>query len=128
MRMTLRDYFNSARRVHQISDDGDLLDKMSPLLQSTVALAANKKWLDHVWFFRNVEELDGGSDFIAALAKSLITRSFVSHERLPIGQLYVLRAGLVVKMVCPTTLPLISAASICCLSLCCFSLLLTLNA
>jgi len=98
MRMQLRDYFSSARRVMQYSDDGELLDKMSPLLQGTVALAANKKWLDHIWFFRGLEELEGGSDFIAGLAKSLMIRSFVGHERLPIGQLYILRRGLVVKM------------------------------
>lgn len=96
--MTLRDYFTSARRVHQLNDDGDLLDKMSPLLQGTVALAANKKWLDHIWFFRDIDQLENGSDFIAALAKSLVVRCFVSHERLPVGQLYILRVGLVVKM------------------------------
>ena len=44
MRLTLRDYFQNARRVHQTTDDGDLLEKMSPLLQGTVALAANRKW------------------------------------------------------------------------------------
>ena len=48
MRMTLRDYFNSARYVHQINDDGDLLDKMTPMLQGSVALAANQKWLEKV--------------------------------------------------------------------------------
>ena len=98
MRMTLRDFFTNARRVHQLNDDGDLLDKMSPLLQGTVALAANRKWLEQVWFFRGVARLDCGSDFIAALAKSLVIRSYVGHERLPIGQLYVLRCGVVVKM------------------------------
>ena len=49
MRMLLRDYFSSARRVHQLSDDGELLDKMSPLLQGTVALTAYKQWIDHIW-------------------------------------------------------------------------------
>jgi len=38
------------------------------------------------------------TDFIAGLAKQLVIRSFVNSERLPIGQLYVLRRGLVVKM------------------------------
>ena len=45
-----------------------------------------------------MDKLEGGSDFIAALAKSLVIRSYVNHERLPIGQLYILRCGLVTKM------------------------------
>mgnify|MGYP001333030335 CR=1 FL=1 len=49
MRMTLREYFSNARRVHQLNDDGDLLEKMSPLLQGTVALTAYKQWIDHIW-------------------------------------------------------------------------------
>ena len=71
---------------------------MSPLLQGTVALAANKRWLDHIWFFRSMHQLDEFSDFVAELAKHLYVRSYISHERMPIGQLYVLRKGLVVKM------------------------------
>jgi len=100
MRMTLRDYFSSARRVHQTSDDGDLLDKMSPLLQGTVALAANRKWLERVWYLRELTEKPnaGSSDLVAGLAKQLVIRSFIGHERLPVGQLYILRRGLVVKM------------------------------
>ena len=34
MRMALRDFFTNAKRVHQLNDDGDLLDRMSPLLQA----------------------------------------------------------------------------------------------
>ena len=44
MRITLREFFTNARRVHQVNDDSELLDKMSPLLQGTVALAANRQW------------------------------------------------------------------------------------
>merc|ERR1712185_610463 len=44
MRLTLRDYFQSARGVHQVSGDAELLGKMSPLLQGTVACRANKPW------------------------------------------------------------------------------------
>ena len=83
MRMTLRDYFSNARLVMQLNDDGDLLDRMSPLLQGAVALVANKRWLDHIWFFRGIETAKGGSDFIAALAKALVIRSYVAQERLP---------------------------------------------
>ncbi len=105
MRMALRDYFNAARCVHQLNDDATLLDKMSPLLQGAVALAANKQWIDHVWYFRGMAGHiagEGGreafSDFVAELAKHLVVRPYVSHERLPVGQLYILRKGLVVKM------------------------------
>ena len=48
MRVTLRDFFSSARKVHQTTDDAYLLNKMSPLLQGTVAVAASKRWLDQV--------------------------------------------------------------------------------
>ena len=98
MRITLREYFQNARRVHQITDDTELLDRLSPLLQGTVALAANKRWLDKVWFFRSLGESREGREFIASLAKTLVIRAYVAHERLPIGQLYVLRRGLVVKL------------------------------
>ena len=98
MRLTLREYFNNARLVHQLNDDGELLDKMSPLLQGSVAMVANKKWLDHIWFFRDIEQIKGGSDFIAQLAKQLVVRCFIAQERLPVGQLYILRRGFVVKM------------------------------
>ena len=98
MRMTLRDFFSSARRVHQLNDDGELLDRMSPLLQGTVALAANRKWIEQIWFFRTIHTVDTGVDFIAALAKNLVIRPYVNHERLPVGQLYILRQGVVVKM------------------------------
>ena len=98
MRLTLREYFNNARLVHQLNDDGELLDKMSPLLQGSVAMVANKKWLDHIWFFRDIETIKGGSDFIAQLAKQLVVRCFIAQERLPVGQLYILRRGFVVKM------------------------------
>ena len=54
MRITLRDYFTNARNVHAVSGDSDLLAKMSPLLQGTVACRANKPWLDQIWFMRNL--------------------------------------------------------------------------
>ena len=98
MRITLREYFMNARKVHQVNGDSDLLARMSPLLQSTVALTANKRWLDRIWFFRDLAHSREGREFIASLAKVLVIRAFVAHERLPIGQLYVLRRGLLVKM------------------------------
>lgn len=40
--------------INQVNGDSDLLARMSPLLQSTVALTANKRWLDRIWFFRDL--------------------------------------------------------------------------
>ena len=37
-------------------------------------------------------------EFIASLAKQLVIRAYVAHERLPIGYLYILKRGLVVKL------------------------------
>ena len=98
MRITLREFFQSARRVHQLNGDAELLSKMSPLLQGSVALAANKRWIDQIWFFRDLGNSMKGVEFIASLAKRLVLRNFVANERLPIGQLYILRRGLCVKM------------------------------
>ena len=51
---------------------------MPPPLQGTVALAANKKWLDHVWYFRSLGESREGREFIASLAKMLVIRAYVA--------------------------------------------------
>jgi len=98
MRYALRDYFTNARNVHQITSDADLLSKMSPLLQGTVALAANRRWLGQVWYFKRLGDSREGREFIASLAKQLVIRAYVSHERLPVGYLYILKRGLVVKL------------------------------
>lgn len=98
MRHQLRDYFTSARTVHQVSGDAELLSKMSPLLQGTVACCANKPWLDQVWFLRNLDTTREERDFVAALSMQLRVQAFVRDERLPLGQLYVLRKGMVVRL------------------------------
>ena len=84
--------------MHQITSDADLLSKMSPLLQGTVALAANRRWLGQVWYFKRLGDSREGREFIASLAKQLVIRAYVSHERLPVGYLYILKRGLVVKL------------------------------
>ena len=144
--MLLREYFSSARRVHQLNTDIGLLEKMSPLLQGngacactlalfhsprlactahspfashatcapsfftsallphttlplhTVALIANKRWLDHIWFFHGIGETHEGREFIAALANVLVRRAYIANERVPVGYLYILRRGIVVKL------------------------------
>ena len=104
MRMALRDFFMSARKIHQMNDDGALLDQLSPLLRGTVALAANKQWIDHVWYLRKLTELRPGTrgyregtEFLSGVAKAIVVRNYVGHERMPIGQLYILCRGFVVK-------------------------------
>lgn len=98
MRIQLRDFLKKARRVNQLNDDGELLNKLSPQLQGTVALAANKRWISQIWFFRDMWSTRNGIRFIAALARLLVLRNFTQSERLPIGQLYIVRKGLLVKM------------------------------
>ena len=49
MRMMLRDYFTSARRVHQLNDDFKIISMMSPMLEGEVAVATNRRWLQRVW-------------------------------------------------------------------------------
>jgi len=98
MRLRLREYFQFARQVHQVTDDTELLAKMSPMLQGTVALASNKRWLDRVWFFKTLGDTREELEFIAAIARHLQIKAYAVHERLPIGQLYVLRRGLAVKL------------------------------
>ena len=98
MRITLRDYFQMARHVHQSSDDSALLAKMSPLLQGTVALAANKKWVDSVAFLRGLGSTRSEREFIGELAKRLELSAYVGNERVPLGRLYILRCGMIVRM------------------------------
>ena len=98
MRFTLREYFASARMVHQVSGDRELLQKMSPLLQGTVAVRANKLWLDQIWFLKGMGIQREEREFIAELSKRLELTAYVSSERMPIGQLYILRKGMVVRL------------------------------
>jgi hypothetical protein len=55
-------------------------------------------WVDQVWYFRATSACQRGLEFIAALSRMLVIRNYVRDERLPIGQLYILRRGLCVKM------------------------------
>lgn len=98
MRITLRDYFQSARHVHQSNDDATLLSKMSPLLQGVVALAANKKWMDSVPMLAALGKTRCEREFVGELAKRLELSAYVANERIPLGRLYVLRCGMVVRL------------------------------
>ena len=99
LRRELREFFQQARRVREVNDDSALLDSMSPLLQGTVAFAANRKWLRKIWWLRDLSDTTsrGAREFVANLAKSLIVRAYVVSERPPLGQIYVLRKGMAIK-------------------------------
>ena len=97
MRHELREYFDQARRVREVNDDATLIESMSPLLQGTVAFAANRLWLRKIWWLNFLGESRDAREFIASLAKALQVRAFVASERPPLGQLYVLRKGMCIK-------------------------------
>jgi hypothetical protein len=97
MRRELREFFENARRVREVNDDSLLLSSMSPLLQGTVAYAANRQWLAKIWWLQNMGQSRESREFIASLAKSLQVIAYVASERPPLGQLYVMRKGMTVK-------------------------------
>ena len=66
--------------------------------QATVATAANSLWLKHVWYLKDVGSSWVERNFIAEVAKRLVLRAFITEERLPVGLMYVLRRGIVVRM------------------------------
>ena len=97
MRRELREYFENARHVREVNDDSQLLASMSPLLQGTVAYAANRPWLAKIWWLQNMAESRENREFFASLAKSLQVIAYVASERPPLGQLYVMRKGMIIK-------------------------------
>lgn len=82
----------------QLNDDSKLISMMSPMIEGEVAVATNRRWLNRVWYFRDLDSSMEGRYFTVALAKKLVIRAYMATERLPIGQLYILRRGLCVKM------------------------------
>ena len=97
MRIMCREYFTNAREVHQVNDDSSLLGQMTPRLLSIVAIAANKRWLDHVWFLRDLGSTGEEQEFIARLSICLRVSAFIQHEAFPLGCFFILRKGIVVK-------------------------------
>ena len=65
---------------------------MPTLLDST--------WCMHeqVWFLRGLGENRSEREFVASLSMKLNLCAYVFEERLPLGQMYVLRKGVVVKL------------------------------
>ena len=99
LRSALREYFESARRVHRVGDDDQLIQDMSPMLQGAVATCTTGRWLRGIPFLgimRDDNERDQG--FITNLATRMKVAAFVKAERLPLGRLYMLRKGMAVKL------------------------------
>lgn len=97
LRFKLRDFFASSRGIRQRGKDQELLKMMSPLLQCTVALEANKVWLEQVWYLSGIGDYEEGQKFLAYLCKKLGLCGYSQNERLPLGQLYILTRGVVVR-------------------------------
>ena len=49
MRIRLRAFLTQSRRINQLNDDTELLEKFSPMLQGQIALAAHHEWLGQIW-------------------------------------------------------------------------------
>ena len=98
MRMKLREYFFHSKKLQLSNDSQAILDSLSPSLKGIVALAANRKWLQRVWYFCRIFGTEGDAELIAILATRLCVRAYILNERLPVGQLYILRKGWAVKM------------------------------
>jgi len=65
--------------------------------QATVALEANRGWVNSVWYLRRLGDTRDGRDCMACLAKRLGVTAFTKDERAPIGYLYVVRKGMCVR-------------------------------
>lgn len=102
LRLQAREYFENARGVHAAAHDASLLAQMSPLLRGEIALSANSGWIEQVWFLRGIGTGANASfeerEFIVRLSAALEPQAFLYQERLPLGLLYILRKGVVVKL------------------------------
>lgn len=67
----------------------DLMAKMSPQMQSEVAWACHKHWVQRVWFFHGVP-----TSFLISLARNLTPLVFAPGESAPLGSLYIVSRGL----------------------------------
>ena len=102
LKVALRTYFHNSRRLQRLTQDNNLISLMSPLMQSTVALQANKDWLDRIWYLRSEWYSDSDAErihsaFIAALAQKLMPSAHVGQERIAGGLLCIVNRGLAIK-------------------------------
>merc|ERR1712232_1446451 len=75
LRTRLRRYFQNSRRLHRISDYGEISMFMSPALQGEVALRVTRKYLRRIDFLVNAE-----NEFIVRFAKALRMHLFPPNE------------------------------------------------
>lgn len=99
MRFVLRTFFENSRLVRQKEEDQKLFEKMSPLLQCSVALEANRRWVRAIWYLKGVDHLPPheGGNLIMRLSRCIRIRCFILNERLPLGLTYIMGKGIVVK-------------------------------
>lgn len=66
----------------------ELLENMSPALQSEVAWQCNKEWLGKVWFLKGASQA-----FLVQLSLKLTAQVFAPGETVPAGRLYIVHRG-----------------------------------
>mmetsp|Transcript_6920 Transcript_6920/g.18182 ORF Transcript_6920/g.18182 Transcript_6920/m.18182 type:complete len:386 (+) Transcript_6920:11-1168(+) len=101
-RVIIRSFFHKTRHLQYANEEQHLLDMMSPLLQSSVALAANERWLHKIWYFKPISSFSNNEllehrNFLAAVSLKFAPEAYIMSEQLPPGNLYVLRRGLVCR-------------------------------
>lgn len=89
MRRRLREYFHQTQHLRIAARQKELIDYMSPSLQSEVAWTCNKQWLQRIWFLR-----EAPVKFLVSLAKSLSAFVFAPGELAPLGYMYIINRGL----------------------------------
>ena len=89
MRRRLREYFHQTQHLRIAARQKELIDFMSPSLQSEVAWTCNKQWLQRIWFLN-----EAPVKFLVSLAKSLTAFVFAPGELAPLGYMYIINRGL----------------------------------
>lgn len=91
MRRRLREYFHQTAHLRSSSKQKELMDQMSPSLQSEVAWQCNQQWLTRVWFLKDAPLM-----FLVELALGMRAKVFAPGELAPAGWLYIIHRGLAV--------------------------------
>lgn len=102
LKVALRTFFHNSRYLQKVQGQGQLIEMMSPLMQSTVALQANKAWLDQIWYLRapwyavsDAENMH--SAFVACVAQKMVACAMIGQERVAGGLLCIVQRGLAIK-------------------------------
>jgi len=93
LRVQLRDYFFRTRHLQDTASQARLLSMMSPMLQTELVLAVNRKWVRNVWFLAS-EAVE--VQFIVRLTLSLTAMVLAPFELAPSGFLYIVSKGLLI--------------------------------